>query len=89
MSVPAGGAATGLPGLPEVWQWQERVVERGAALVALAGPGRQPDSQPPGYMGQQVHGPGTGHQGLAWSSSRAHSALAVASQGRVRHAQSG
>ena len=37
MSVAAGGAATGMPGLPEVWQWQEQLVGFGTRYTGSSG----------------------------------------------------
>ena len=37
MSVVAGGAATGMPGLPEVWQWQEQLVGFGTRYTGSSG----------------------------------------------------
>ena len=37
MSEAAGGAATGLPGLPEVWQWQEQLVGFGTRYTGSSG----------------------------------------------------
>jgi hypothetical protein len=37
MSVAAGGAAAGMPGLPEVWQWQEQLVGFGTRYTGSSG----------------------------------------------------
>jgi hypothetical protein len=37
MSVAPGGAATGLPGLPEVWQWEEQLVGFGTRYTGSSG----------------------------------------------------
>ena len=37
MSVATGGAATGMPGLPEVWQWQEQLVGFGTRYTGSSG----------------------------------------------------
>jgi transposase len=37
MSVATGGAATGMPGLPEVWQWEEQLVGFGTRYTGSSG----------------------------------------------------
>ncbi|MFI5066907.1 MAG: hypothetical protein ACHP9Z_23430 [Streptosporangiales bacterium] len=37
MSVTTGGAATGMPGLPEVWQWEEQLVGFGTRYTGSSG----------------------------------------------------
>jgi hypothetical protein len=37
MSVATGGAAAGMPGLPEVWQWQEQLVGFGTRYTGSSG----------------------------------------------------
>lgn len=37
MSVATGGAATGMPGLPEVWQWEEQLVGLGTRYTGSSG----------------------------------------------------
>jgi hypothetical protein len=37
MNVTAGGAAAGMPGLPEVWQWQEQLVGFGTRYTGSSG----------------------------------------------------
>ena len=38
MSVATGGAATGMPGLPEVWQWEEQLVGFGTRYTGSSAP---------------------------------------------------
>lgn len=37
MSAATGGAATGMPGLPEVWQWEEQLVGFGTRYTGSNG----------------------------------------------------
>ena len=37
MNVTTGGAATGMPGLPEVWQWEEQLVGFGTRYTGSSG----------------------------------------------------
>ena len=37
MSVATGGGAAGMPGLPEVWQWEEQLVGFGTRYTGSSG----------------------------------------------------
>ena len=37
MNIPTGGSAAGMPGLPEVWQWQEQLVGFGTRYTGSSG----------------------------------------------------